>query len=114
MSETATGIDLYWRPGCIFCSSLRRKLDKSGVERVEHDIWSDPAAAAVVRRVANGNETVPTVVIGDIGLVNPNAREVLRVLGEHAPHLLPDDRSDDREASGAGPLGRLLARVRGG
>jgi mycoredoxin len=82
-------IDLYWRPGCGFCSSLRRGLDQLGVERTEHDIWDDPADAAVVRRFANGNETVPTVVIGDLGLVNPTAAEVLAALAERAPHLVP-------------------------
>lgn len=110
-------IDLYWRPGCGFCSSLRRGLDKAGIERVEHDIWSDPDAAAVVRSVANGDETVPTVVIGDVGLVNPRAREVVATLREHAPHLLPDDLAAgaaDAERSDTGTFGRLLERVRGG
>ena len=82
-------IDLYWRPGCGFCMMLRRKLDQLGVERVEHDIWSDPAAAAIVRRHANGNETVPTVVVGDVGLVNPSAQQVLDLVQATAPHLLP-------------------------
>ena len=82
-------IDLYWRPACGFCAMLRRRLDALGIERVEHNIWDDPAEAAVVRRFADGNETVPTVVIGDIGLVNPSVDELLRVLGATAPHLLP-------------------------
>ena len=69
-------IDLYWRPGCGFCSSLRRQLDKLGIERVEHDIWEDPQDAAIVRSFANGNETVPTVVIGDVGLVNPSPTDL--------------------------------------
>jgi hypothetical protein len=30
--------------------------------------------------VARGNETVPTVAIGDTALVNPSAREVLALL----------------------------------
>jgi len=82
-------IDLYWRPGCGFCASLMRGLDKLGVERVEHNIWDDPADAAVVRSYANGNETVPTVVVDGIGLVNPSPRELLDLLAERAPHLLP-------------------------
>lgn len=89
-TSSVTQIDLYWRPGCGFCSMLRRKLDKLGIERVEHDIWQNPADAAIVRRHANGNETVPTVVIGDIGLVNPSAKELVAVLKDCAPHLLPD------------------------
>jgi hypothetical protein len=55
---------------------LRRGLDKAGIATVDHDIWDDPDAAAVVRSHANGNETVPTVVIGDVGLVNPSTRQV--------------------------------------
>ncbi len=46
-----TQIDLYWRPGCGFCSMLRGQLDKLGVERVEHNIWDDPSQAAVVRAI---------------------------------------------------------------
>jgi glutaredoxin-like protein len=112
----AEGIDLYWRPGCGFCSSLRRGLDKMRIERVEHDIWADPEAAAVVRSVAGGNETVPTVVIGDVGMVNPTAKQVVAVLREHAPHLLPEDgdATVDGEHQDGGTLGRLLERLRGG
>lgn len=82
-------IDLYWRPACGYCALLRRRLDALGIDRDEHNIWEDPSAAAIVRRHANGNETVPTVVIGDIGLVNPSADELLQVLSAAAPHLLP-------------------------
>jgi mycoredoxin len=121
MSEQANDrIDLYWRPGCGFCSSLRRGLDKRAIERVEHDIWSDPHAATLVRSVANGSETVPTVVIGgiddigSIGLVNPSAKQVVATLREHAPHLLPDDLTQQDAQSEGGLFGRLVERVRGG
>ena len=113
-------IDLYWRPGCGFCSSLRRGLDKHAIERVEHDIWSDPDAATIVRAVANGNETVPTVVIGGIdgigsnGLVNPSAKQVIATLREHAPHLLPDEFTQQDAESEGGLFDRLVERVRGG
>ena len=94
MSDDTTSpvsqIDLYWRPGCGFCSMLQRKLDQLGIERVEHNIWDDPADAAIVRRHANGNETVPTVVVGDVGFVNPSASELTTFLAEHQPHLLPE------------------------
>ena len=86
----AERIDLYWRPGCGFCVMLQRKLDKFGIERVEHNIWDDPGDAEVVRQHANGNETVPTVVIGDRGFVNPSAGELVGYLAEHHPDLLPD------------------------
>jgi glutaredoxin-like protein len=87
----ATQIDLYWRPGCGYCMMLQRSLDRLGIERVEHDIWNDPADAAIVRAHANGNETVPTVVVGGVGLVNPSATELVAHLAAHHPDLLPDE-----------------------
>ncbi|MBI1351246.1 MAG: glutaredoxin [Actinomycetales bacterium] len=81
---TAAGeldVTVYWRPGCGFCHVLRHELDRAGVERAEVNIWEDPAAAALVRSVARGNETVPTVVVGNHAMVNPSAREVLAAVG---------------------------------
>ena len=101
---TTDAVHFYWRPGCGFCSMLRRGLDKAGIETVDHNIWDDPDDAAVVRQFANGNETVPTVVVGDVGMVNPSARQVGDHLASHAPHLLPDG----YEAPKPGLVGRLL------
>ena len=106
----ATQIDLYWRPGCGFCSSLRRGLDKLGIERVEHNIWDEPNGAAVVRQHANGNETVPTVVVGGAGLVNPSPAAVLALLNADAPHLLPDDFEPPQPSK----VSRIVGRVLGG
>lgn len=63
---------VYWRPGCRFCLRLRLRLGRSA--RLVHwvDIWRDPEGAAVVRGIANGNETVPTVVVAGQGRVNPD------------------------------------------
>lgn len=83
---------------------LRRGLDKAGIETVDHNIWEDPVDAATVRQHANGNETVPTVVIGEVGLVNPSARQVAEHLEHFAPHLLPEG----YERPQPGLLGRLL------
>lgn len=74
-------VTVYVRPGCPYCVSLRRRLRRSGVHFDEVDIWQDPEAAAFVRSVAGGNETVPTVVVGDHALVNPAARQVLQLAG---------------------------------
>ncbi|NIJ09930.1 glutaredoxin [Saccharomonospora amisosensis] len=81
-------IEFYWRPGCPFCASLRRRLRKSGLAVREVDIWSDPKGAARVRAAAGGNETVPTVFVGPVALVNPSMSEVTEAVREHAPHLL--------------------------
>ncbi len=89
-TASAEHIDLYWRPGCGFCSMLQRKLDKLGIDRVEHNIWDDPADAAIVRAHARGNETVPTVVIGERGFVNPSAGELVAYLSASHPELLPE------------------------
>jgi glutaredoxin len=107
---TATArIDLYWRPGCGFCSMLQRKLDKLGIERTEHNIWDDADDAAIVRAHANGNETVPTVVIGERGFVNPSAGELVAYLSVQHPELLPDG----FQAPEPNAVSRLASRVFG-
>ena len=74
-------ITVYWRPGCPFCTMLRRSLQRAGVRTTEVNIWKDEAAAAIVRHAANGNETVPTVEVGGTYLVNPSAKAVMAAAG---------------------------------
>lgn len=82
-------IIVYTRPGCPFCTALRAGLRRHGLDFQEINIWEDSDAAAVVRSIASGNETVPTVVIGEWSAVNPSANEVLAAAGEHAPGSVP-------------------------
>ncbi len=89
--DSSPEIDLYWRPGCGYCTSLRRQLDRLGIARTEHNIWDEPRGAAIVRDHAHGNETVPTLVIDGVGLVNPSPIELVSYLAEHAPDHLPSD-----------------------
>lgn len=64
---------VYWRPGCRYCRRLRFRLGRDARRAHWVDIWRDPAGAAVVRSFADGNETVPTVVLTDgRGYVNPD------------------------------------------
>jgi glutaredoxin-like protein len=84
-------IRFYWRPGCPFCMTLERSLNRMKVPYTRHNIWENPAEAAFVRSVANGNETVPTVAIGSAALVNPSARHVATVIRQELPHLAFDD-----------------------
>ncbi len=85
---------LYWRPGCPYCSSLRRRLRKLGVATNEVNIWQDPGAAGVLREITGGDETVPTVLIGGKALVNPSARAVLGLLeGKPQPAGATGERS---------------------
>ncbi|MFF4803592.1 hypothetical protein ACFY1U_35305 [Streptomyces sp. NPDC001351] len=48
----------------------------------------DKDAAAFVRSVADGNETVPTVTVAGHAMVTPSKRQLLDTVCEHAPHLL--------------------------
>lgn len=100
-------VEFYWRPGCGFCMMLDRALAAAGVPMTRHNIWDDPIAAEVVRGWARGNETVPTVVIGDAGLVNPTPDEVIGVLADAAPHLVPAGWEPPRP----GPVDRVARRL---
>lgn len=103
-------VDFYWRPGCLFCVSLEKQLGRAGIEFEPHNIWDEDDAAGFVRSVARGSETVPTVVIGDVALVNPSAGQVFATMQEVAPHLLPEG----FEPPAPRGLGRLLSRMLGG
>ena len=74
-------IDFLWRPGCGFCAALHRRLTDAGVAMREFNIWEDDDAAARVRAAANGNETVPTVYVGEQSMVNPSLDQVLTAIG---------------------------------
>lgn len=87
---------LFWRPGCPYCTRLRRGLARRGVTLPEVNIWQDPAAAAAVRAVTGGSETVPTVVVGDRALVNPSPAAVLAAVEELAPGSLSAARPPSR------------------
>ena len=67
---------------------LRAHLDSAGLPRREVNIWDDPDAAARVRSVAAGNETVPTVFVGPAAMVHPTIDDVLDAVRQHAPELL--------------------------
>jgi mycoredoxin len=71
---------IYTRPGCPF-SMLLRLL---GVRYEQVDIWADRSAAARVRAITGGDETVPTVTVGDRTMVNPTARKVRSAIAEQA------------------------------
>jgi glutaredoxin-like protein len=71
---------IYWRPGCVFCARLRGRLGRSGRRATWVNIWQDEAAAAYVRSVNDGNETVPTVVIDGEPMTNPDPSLVLERL----------------------------------
>ena len=86
---TQDHIDFYWRPGCGFCMGLERSLSRAEVPFQKFNIWDSDDHAAFVRSVANGNETVPTLKIGEISLVNPSLGQVLAAMRDQTPHLVP-------------------------
>jgi mycoredoxin len=92
VTEDRDGMVVYWRPGCPYCMNLRLRLRFSGLTYTEVNIWRDPGAAALVRSVADGNETVPTVTVAGRAMVNPSTRQVVRAVTAHAPHLLSTKR----------------------
>jgi mycoredoxin len=116
-------VTVLWRPGCPYCALLLRGLTRTGLVFDRIDIWEHPEAAAWVRTVAEGNETVPTVRIGAqvgdgrvgegpgaeaVALVNPSVHEVLDVLARLAPGALP---SVAASQDARGPLARTAVRV---
>jgi glutaredoxin len=86
MPTVAPEVVFYTRPHCPYSFRLRRALRRRGLPVREVDIWQDAAAAAAVRAVAGGNETVPTVHVGDRWLVNPTADDVCAAAGHQEPH----------------------------
>lgn len=88
---------VYWRPGCGFCSSLRGSLARAGLPTREVNIWDEPEGAAVVRRAANGNETVPTVAVAGQVLVNPSARAVVALAESTGITITPRERTSLRD-----------------
>lgn len=109
MSKPTT-IDFYWRPGCPFCMNLERSLNKLDLPLNKMNIWDSPKHAEKVRSIADGNETVPTVVIGDAQMVNPNQGQVLQALEAQAPELLPDG----VDVPKPGKMGRRINKLLGG
>ncbi len=107
MSDQIDAIDFYWRPGCGFCMALDRGLSKAGIPMDKKNIWENDSYADIVRSHANGNETVPTVVVGNTGMVNPRVAQVIEALKVEAPHLVPEG------ADEPGTLGRLSQRIFG-
>ena len=109
-AEPLEAIQFYWRPGCPFCMTLDRALSRIEIPLEKHNIWEDPDAAAFVRSVANGNETVPTVRVGDQFMVNPSAKQVAAAIARADPTLATKMASVTKP----GPLGRMFSRLSGG
>lgn len=106
-AESAVPVAVYWRPGCPWCTLLRGGLRRAGILTVEYNIWEDDEAAATVRAVAGGNETVPTVFVGEVALVNPSVAEVRRAMDS-----TPGAPAHDAPASSSTARSRLRRALR--
>jgi mycoredoxin len=115
-------VTVLWRPGCPYCAMLLRGLERTGLVFDRIDIWEHPEAAAWVRTVADGNETVPTVRIASSGrddaveeavaLVNPSPRAVLDMLARLAPDAMPTETERHRASVSARITARFSAWFR--
>ena len=88
MDQERDEIVIYWRPNCMFCLDLLLRLTFTRLRYRKVNIRKNPRARAFVRSVANGNETVPTVVVAGRALVNPSKRQLIEAVRTHAPHAL--------------------------
>jgi glutaredoxin len=70
---------VYRRDHCGYCWALERALRAAHVDYDRRDIYADPEAAAFVRSVNDGNETV-VMSNGEVR-TNPKPKELLRDLG---------------------------------
>jgi glutaredoxin len=75
-SGQGSTVEVLWRPGCAYCIRLRGDLRRRGVPATWRNIWQDPEARSTVARLNQGNETVPTVRVGDTWLTNPTGARV--------------------------------------
>lgn len=68
----AAEVVLYCTPWCPDCRRARAYLKENGIDFVEVDIIRNRAGAEQVRGWADGNETTPTIKIGDQVLIGFN------------------------------------------
>ena len=62
---------------CGYCQRLKGQMSREGIAWEEVDIEAVPDAAAIVERVNNGNQTVPTLVYSDgTAMTNPSLAQV--------------------------------------
>ena len=74
MSGTVT---MYSTPWCGYCHRLKSQMDREGIGYEIVDIEQHPEAAAIVERVNDGNQTVPTLVYADgSAQTNPSVAQV--------------------------------------
>ncbi|WP_372728659.1 glutaredoxin family protein [Nocardioides sp.] len=84
LARAQQGVAIYWRPGCPYCSALTAAVRRHQDHAAWVNIHRDPEAAAYVRSVNQGDETVPTVVIDGVAHTNPPPGMVRQALARIA------------------------------
>lgn len=84
-TEGTAATTMYTTTWCGYCRRLKGQLDRAGIPITEVNIEQDAAAAELVMRVNNGNQTVPTLVFADgSALTNPSVAQVTERLAAQA------------------------------
>ena len=72
-----TDFVMYSTQWCGYCKRLKAMLNQDGITFTEIDLEHDADAVAIVERVNNGNQTVPTLVFADgSAMTNPSLAKV--------------------------------------
>ena len=70
-------VTMYSTPWCGYCHRLKGQMDREGISYEVVDIEQQLAAAEIVERVNNGNQTVLTLVYADgSAQTNPSLAQV--------------------------------------
>ena len=80
---------MYSTQWCGYCKRLKAMLNQDGITFTEIDLEHDADAVAIVERVNNGNQTVPTLVFSDgEAMTNPSVAKVKENLAALASEKL--------------------------
>ncbi|MDB1086848.1 mycoredoxin [Streptomyces sp. ACA25] len=70
-------VTMYSTTWCGYCRRLKGQMEREGIAYTEVNIEHDPAAAELVERANDGNQTVPTLLFEDGStLTNPSLAQV--------------------------------------
>ncbi|MGD8849588.1 MAG: glutaredoxin domain-containing protein [Anaerolineales bacterium] len=105
-------IILYGHSFCPQVYTVRRELDRNAVEYDYVDIRQDGQAAARVRQINNGFESVPTLVFADGStLTEPSTVELLEKLSSYGQQVKPASQTRMLSILLEGPTLRLIAAL---
>lgn len=106
-------ITVFGRPNCPMVPPVLRLLDAAGATYDYVNIREDPEAAAQLRAITGGHESVPTLVFPDgRALVEPSVMKLRAALQEDLPEgTAPVSRSETIRAALSNPVYLILALI---